>query len=43
MNFKRNYEIEGLYDVGNIPGLLIHNTISVIPNNNSRLITYLNP
>jgi len=31
MTFKRNYEIDGLYDVGNIPGLVVHNTISVIP------------
>lgn len=29
--FKRNFEIEGLYDVGNIPGLVVHNAISVIP------------
>lgn len=29
--FKRNYEIDGLYDVGNVPGLVVHNTISVIP------------
>ena len=31
MTFKRNYDIEGLYNVGNIPGLVIHNTLSVIP------------
>lgn len=29
--YKRNYEIEGLYDVGGIPGIVVHNTISVIP------------
>lgn len=29
--FDRNYEIEGLYDVGNIPGVVVHNTIGIIP------------
>src|SRR3989338_1121571 len=29
LTFKRNYDIEGLYDVGNIPGILVQNTISV--------------
>lgn len=41
LTFKRNYEIEGLYDVGNIPGLVIHNTISVIPHNNYGIISGL--
>lgn len=31
ISFDRNYEIEGLYDVGNIPGVVVHNTIAVIP------------
>lgn len=31
ITFERNYEIEGLYDVGNIPGVVVHNTIAVIP------------
>ena len=38
MTFKRNYEIEGLYDVGNIPGLVVHNTLSIIPTENYGLI-----
>jgi hypothetical protein len=29
--FDREYDIEGLYDVGNIQGVVVHNTISVMP------------
>ena len=38
ITFERNYEIEGLYDVGNIPGVLIHNTIAVIPYENFAIV-----
>jgi hypothetical protein len=31
LTFDREYKIEGLYDVGNIPGIVVHNTISVVP------------
>ena len=31
ITLKRNYEIEGLYDVGNIPGVVVQNTIAVTP------------
>lgn len=31
ISLDRNYEIEGLYPIGSIPGLVVHNTISVIP------------
>jgi hypothetical protein len=31
LTFDRKYVVEGLYDVGNIPGVVVHNTISVIP------------
>lgn len=41
LTFKRNYDIEGLYDVGNIPGLVVHNTISVIPHENYGIINGL--
>jgi len=38
LTFKRNYDIEGLYDVGNIPGIVVHNAISVIPHPNHGII-----
>lgn len=41
ITFERNYEIEGLYDVGNIPGLVVHNTIAVIPFENFAVVNGL--
>lgn len=38
ISLDRNYEIEGVYDVGNIDGIVIHNTISVIPHLNYGLV-----
>ena len=38
LTYNREYEIEGLYDVGNIPGIVVHNTISVVPLQNCGII-----
>lgn len=36
--FDRELDVEGAYDVGSIQGVLVHNTISVIPHKNYGLV-----